>query len=890
MPTVFDQQIDAIFGEPAQEQACADALRVLAAALKPVGPQRLWLIDAENRVLADWWASAELADEPIPEAFAQPGDDAILRPSEAGAELLMNVLIRCRGVDRGRLVGRLRALPSEGVPEAFLARRFELLRTVGGLLLELRWFSEVLAENEARLRQLTRQHGTFQEEHRRIVAMNLLERDARLAEQRTYTARLREEVQERTRQLLERTADLEESEARNRAIVDTAPDGIITIDADGNIGAFNAAAARMFGYAAEEVLGRNVRMLVPDADGETQDPRLSRFLRSSPLVLTGNERHLKGQRKDGSEFPIALAVSDVCDGPQQTVTAIVRDITEQQQAEKSLREYARALEEGTEALEEATLQAEAASRSKSEFLANMSHEIRTPMTAIMGHADLLREQDQTEPERMASAEAIYRNAAHLLQLMNDILDLSKIEAGKLNIEEVACSPGQVIAEVASMMRVRAHEKNLYFYVDYPGLVPATIRSDPTRLRQILVNLVGNAIKFTQTGGIRIACSLVDPPDASEARLRFDVVDSGIGIAADRLERIFEPFVQADSSTTRVFGGTGLGLAISRRLARALGGDIRVESQPDRGSTFTLTIETGSLLGTELLNRPNEAEWELGAERKPLSACHAHASVGMPPTAHVSLSGRRILLAEDGLDNQHLISHHLKKAGAEVVIAENGRVALEKALASPQPFDLVFMDMQMPVMDGYTATAELRKRGYTHPVVALTAHAMVGDREKCLEAGCDDYMTKPIDRHSLLELAARYAGRGTPSVHSPDDAEPNEVTDAGAEPITSQFAGDPAMGEIIERFLARLPETLEAVAAAVQANDRKHLRQVCHQLKGAAGGYGFPIITEKAAAVEQLAHSGADEIALQAASRELSSICRRALATSNSRDPRALCGG
>jgi len=395
-------------------------------------------------------------------------------------------------------------------------------------------------------------------------------------------------------------------------------------------------------------------------------------------------------------------------------------------------------------LERARIAAEAATKSRSEFLANMSHEIRTPMTAILGFTDVLLGEEGLErapPERVQALETIQRNGQYLLSLINDVLDLSKIEAGKLDVERTTCSPVEVLADVASLMRVRARAKNIPLTIEYSGPIPAQIQSDPIRLRQILINLVGNAIKFTETGGVRMAACLVqslgDPP-----RLRFDVVDTGIGMTPEQLNRLFLPFTQADSSTTKRFGGTGLGLTISKRLAVMLGGDVTVVSTRGKGSTFSVTVETGPLEGVAMLDEPAEA----AARRKP------------PPRAariDVKLDGR-ILLAEDGPDNQRLIAFLLKKAGADVTLAENGQIALECALAARaegNPFDVILMDMQMPVMDGYTATARLREAGCDRPIVALTAHAMEGDEQKCRKAGCDGYATKPIDQAKLLRMIA-----------------------------------------------------------------------------------------------------------------------------------------
>jgi PAS domain S-box-containing protein len=389
--------------------------------------------------------------------------------------------------------------------------------------------------------------------------------------------------------------------------------------------------------------------------------------------------------------------------------------------------------------------AEAASRSKSEFLANMSHEIRTPMTAILGYSELLHTDRELAGDRARVAEAlasIRSNADHLLTIINDILDVSKIEAGQMKVERLACEPLRLIEEVASLVGARARGKGLGFEVRYDAPIPATIRTDPTRLRQILLNLVGNAIKFTESGCVRVVVSC----DRAASTLAFRVEDTGIGMTPEQRDHIarFEAFSQADASTTRRFGGTGLGLRISNALAQMLGGGITVESRASAGSAFTATVATGELAGVAMLT-PDEA----GAS--PARAAPAPAAA--PGVNGQPLAGVRILLAEDGPDNQRLISLYLRKAGASVTLADNGQRAIE-LLADDASVDVVLMDMQMPELDGYGAARALRDRGCTLPIIALTAHAMEGDRARCLDAGCDEYLTKPVDRARLVDLCRR----------------------------------------------------------------------------------------------------------------------------------------
>ena len=516
-----------------------------------------------------------------------------------------------------------------------------------------------------------------------------------------------------------------------------------------------------------------------------------------PGVLERFDEHLRGEQPifeaeyrlqagDGRWIWVldrGTVVERTVTGESLRAIGMVQDMTQRRQAEAELR-----------AAKDA---ADRANRAKSEFLANMSHEIRTPMTAILGYMEILTEEwsrveddwqlDESGKKRRDSVRSIQRNGLHLLQLINDILDLSKIEAEKLEIDWAPTSPITIADEIYSMMLVRAREKGLKLKLDPAWPLPEVFQSDPTRLRQVLVNLVGNAVKFTEQGRVRIGLRF-EAGDTS--RMVFEVEDTGIGISRDQLEGLFKPFSQADTSMSRRFGGTGLGLVISRRLAQMLGGDIEVESRPGSGSCFRLVLAVRNPGGIRVLDAPPqpiataattpelppetvakavEAPEEVPAAPIPTEPAGAAGPAprpapepkpATPAPALDGLSGR-ILLAEDGADNQRLISYFLRKAGAEVEIAENGRIAVEKLterLSTDEPFDMVLMDMQMPELDGYGAAAKLREMGIRTPIVALTAHAMSGDRERCLNAGCDDYATKPINRPKLVQTCRHWIAK------------------------------------------------------------------------------------------------------------------------------------
>lgn len=485
-------------------------------------------------------------------------------------------------------------------------------------------------------------------------------------------------------------------------------------------------------------------------------------------------------------------------------------------------------------LEQARVQAEAANHSKSEFLANMSHEIRTPLTAILGHADLLHEEAVSggaSSERLQALETIQRAGGHLLTVLNDILDISRIEAGRLDIEHVEAELPAMLLEVESLMRARAATKGLMLETRLSTEVPTRILVDPTRLRQILMNLTGNAVKFTDHGRVTIEAGVESSAERNWFVVTID--DTGPGMSEEQATQLFQPFTQADGSVTRRHGGTGLGLIISRRLAALMGGDVRlIHTAPGRGSRFELRLP--------LLAVPDaERTAELDSTRQ-LSTVNGDARDGKHDANRVNVPALhgRILLAEDGEDNQRLIALLLRVAGAEVTVVPNGRQALEAldwAAAAGAPFDLLITDMQMPEMDGYTLAGTLRAQGVGIPIVALTAHAMAEDRQRCLDAGCDDYASKPIDRQALIATCARW-------LRSHEEIFPAI--------LHSEMTGDPDLAPLVARFADALPQRVATIVDALQAGRFDRAAHAAHQLKGAAGSYGYPAVSDLARKLER----------------------------------------
>ncbi|MCZ8112909.1 MAG: ATP-binding protein [Betaproteobacteria bacterium] len=664
--------------------------------------------------------------------------------------------------------------------------------------------------------------------------------------------------------------------SRVRTAFDTLAEGLMVVDPDGRMVLANRALADVSGQPADALIGRSAAELPwvqPAAAAPGRDPAERGPMEPLPgsstlpwllalqdgLVHSGHVMHMTAA--DGKRRTFMVNCSPIQGGAKPVgVLVSFDDVTELEEKEIQLRAARDAAQD--------------ASRAKSDFLANMSHEIRTPMNAILGFTDILR---RAGPQGAADAQKyldiIHGSGRHLLELINDILDLSKVEAGRLEVERLPCEVHQVVLDVARIMAVKAQEKGIGLRVCFDGPLPQQALTDPHRLRQVVTNLVGNAIKFTAQGEVRI--SLRMDPRAGSTRMQIDVADSGIGIPADRLESIFEPFVQAEASTTRNYGGTGLGLTISRRFARALGGDVYATSEPGRGSVFHVSIDAGPLEGAQWLSvEALEARREQGA-----AAAGEQAAWVFPK--------RRVLVVDDGRENRELLRVVLGEAGLDMVEAENGAIGLERA-AEHDP-DLVLMDIQMPVMDGVTATRTLRQRGFDKPVIALTAHAMKGFERELEDGGFTAYETKPIDIDRLLARLAGLLG-GTrqeaapvapaeaatadavgPAPKSEAAREAERVLDsarkaAAAAPIRSRLATHPRLARVAADFCAKLPGKLDEMQAALDEGRLDALGTLAHWLKGAGGSVGYDALFDPSRDLEAAAKAGDGVLAAQCLDR------------------------
>ena len=643
--------------------------------------------------------------------------------------------------------------------------------------------------------------------------------------------------------------DLDPSKAvpeRVRGALDTLTEGLLVVDKNERIVLANQAIADSLGSLPQKLVGHRVDQLpwvsLDEAHIETKRPWAVaiRDQQRQPGVVMGLKSPMGVRTVMAHAAPVLGPTGDL-----HGVLTSFEDITELENAKAELRESKEA--------------ADAANRAKSDFLANMSHEIRTPMNAILGFTDLMRRGlDTLESQRHEYLNTIHASGQHLLNLINDILDISKIEAGGLELELTECSPHKVLAEVVSIMNVRAEDKGIYLRFRSEGGLPEKILTDPTRVRQLVTNLVGNAIKFTEQGGVEIAARIVSRQ--GRPQMAIDVTDTGIGMTEEQASKVFQAFVQADASVTRRFGGTGLGLSISKRFAEALGGGIEVASKPGKGSTFTATIETGPIKHVRVVSDEE-------------SVAQA-ARVAQPVGVNVELPPCRILIADDVEANRKLISLLLTSAGAELEQAANGREAYE--MARDGDFDMVLMDMQMPVMDGFTAVRKLRSEGFNKPIYALTADAMKGSEEACRAAGCSGFLTKPIDLDKVLHTVTEVIREVNPRrarrvvVEQPMEVAPvPHDTTANSSgliaPMTESMELDlSALEEIARDYLPYLQEQIGELTTSWDERDFDQVAKLAHSIKGSAGTFGLDEFTLPAGRLQQLANDRADDSEIESA--------------------------
>jgi signal transduction histidine kinase/CheY-like chemotaxis protein/HPt (histidine-containing phosphotransfer) domain-containing protein len=597
---------------------------------------------------------------------------------------------------------------------------------------------------------------------------------------------------------------------------------------------------------------------------------MGRLVEGARLVGSGDLEHRIEEGSEDEIGQLAVAFNKMASKRQKAEEDLHKEISERKKAEQEL--------------QESKQEAEAANIAKSQFLANMSHEIRTPMNGIIGFSDILASQELTDEQR-EYVDIIKTSGLGLLALIDDILDVTRIEACRLNVEKVECSLKEVLGYVEPLMKAKASDKGIEFRVIVTDGVPARIHTDPARLRQCLVNLANNAVKFTSKGYVHVDLSLED--HNGESFIRFDVEDTGIGIPSEKQQDIFEPFVQADVSHTRTYGGAGLGLPITKSLAELLGGTLSLASEEGKGCVFSLVIPAGldaGVAGEPLLEADDATD--------PTDTDQMDVWQG-------KLSGR-VLVAEDTKTSQILAKLLLERMGFEVVLAHDGREAVDKATAGE--FDLILMDMQMPDMDGYEATENLRKAGINVPIIALTAHAMTGDRQKCIATGCTDYLSKPINTLELLRVLQAHLRMGKDSLERRADAALEQVNEmsqlcaAGAEsdlhepgggsqenmatgapplptreeidreqaeqdPVIdwSQLLGllgdEQAISELIPTYLEDIEERMGLLKASVQAGKAKDIEKHAHALKGAARSFGANGLARLASALEQAGRHG-----------------------------------
>ncbi|NQZ07874.1 MAG: response regulator [Algicola sp.] len=475
----------------------------------------------------------------------------------------------------------------------------------------------------------------------------------------------------------------------------------------------------------------------------------------------------------------------------------------------------------TQALEEARDMALSASKAKSDFLSNMSHEIRTPLTSIIGFSNSLSDESLSETDINVATSSIVRNAHHLMNIINDILDLAKIEQQTFELEQVEFDLLNLLHEVEESVSLQAIEKNLWFNVNIHFPIPQHIICDPTWVKQVLLNLASNALKFTNEGGIDINVGYL----ADDSKIAIEVIDTGIGITLAQQKKIFEPFSQADTTTTRRYGGTGLGLTICTKLAQLMQGELTLSSEPGRGSRFSFAFAIAPVNKANIIDNISQV-------------ITSHDTAEQLPMLIPGLRGH-VLVAEDSLDTQNLVALYIKKTGAQVTFVNNGQLAVEKAMA--ETFDLVLMDIQMPIVDGIEATALLRQIGFQKPIIAFTANAEKRSLDNALEAGCDGHITKPIDQSLFFRVLAEYLPHGD-----------NPVENAG-----DSFLDDEEYHAIRRTFISRTPKIMTELNQTLAQQDWQHARVLIHTFKGTCGSLGFKHLYTVVKQIEQLLDKAID---------------------------------
>ena len=640
--------------------------------------------------------------------------------------------------------------------------------------------------------------------------------------QRALAARMKAEVELRKRV---ETA-VEEQRLRLQAIIDSAVDGIITVNAKGIIQHWSPGAQNLFGYTDEEVTGQNVDMLMPEPYRSNHDGYIARHQAGGDPRIIGIGREVTGLRKDGSTFPMDLSIGYAEVSGRTFYVGVVRDLTERKKTEA--------------ALEEARDKAEAAVRAKSEFLANMSHEIRTPMNGVLGFLTLAREREDLDEEMQMFMDTAYTSANSLLAVIDDILDFSKLESGGMRIEKVSFDLRDVVGEVADNLSLMARDKGLAFDWHADDAVPDAVLGDPHRIRQILFNLLGNAIKFTEKGGVHVSVSAARDSDM----ITLSVADTGIGMTVEVLERVMKPFEQADASTQRVYGGTGLGTTISSRLAAAMGGKLWAESTPGQGSTFFVQLPLPASSETAV-DRPDDI-----------------------PVRADRLDGRKlkILVAEDIEENTLLLKEMLQSRGHAVTVVGNGEEAV--ACAALQRFDAVLMDFQMPVLDGAEAAKRIREAeagtGRAVPIIATTASASEEVRQKCLDAGMDDVVAKPINFAVLLNALVGAIERVEAAGGGGNSSAPETGEDILArqefawivpimevDPTANDWPVPSRYQSFLHSLMVRGPQAMADLTAMIDRGENGDAETVVRAFYRAAVNMGLGDIADRARRVESL---------------------------------------